>query len=193
MKQTSNFGSGLPFADFVHCPNCGNKPFSRHGDRALSCAQCGFKFYFNCASATGAFLFHRGQLILGVRGKEPQKGLLDLPGGFIEYDETAEDALIREVKEELNLAVSSLIYLTSAPNDYLYAGVLYKTTDIYFIGKVEDISAIKARDDVADFCLIAPEALDPQQLAFPSGRKALRHLLERSRADPNFLSNLSAS
>ncbi len=104
--------------------------------------------------------------------------MLDFPGGFIEFDETAEQALAREVEEELNIKISSATYLTSVPNDYIYADVLYKTTDLYFICGVEDISNLKAMDDVAGFRLALPEEIDPQCLAFESGKKALQCLLE---------------
>ena len=64
------------------------------------------------------------------------------------------------------------------PNDYWFAGVLYKTTDLYFICEIEDFSCIKAMDDVAGFLWVAPEDIKPRQLAFTSGRIALQRLLE---------------
>jgi len=173
--------SGVPLADFIHCPRCGAASLSSVEERAVGCPACGFKFYFNCATAVAALLFYRGRLVLGVRAKEPRKGMLDMPGGFVEFDETAEEALRREILEELNLAITQPAYLLSAPNEYVYAGILYKTTDLFFVCEANDISAIKAGDDVADYRLVAPSGLDPQTLAFPSARAALRRLLELPR------------
>lgn len=167
-----------PFADFIHCPRCGGASLQKHDARAIRCADCDFKFYFNCATATAAIILYHGKLLLGIRGKDPQKGKLDFPGGFVEFDETAEDALAREVREELNINVENLVYLISAPNDYWYANVLYKTTDIYFICTINDIKGIKPMDDVTDYLLAYPEQVDPQRLAFKSGRIALQKLLE---------------
>jgi ADP-ribose pyrophosphatase YjhB (NUDIX family) len=169
---------GTPFADFNHCPRCGAASLSKHDGRAVRCADCDFQFYFNCATSAAAFIFHQGKLLMGVRGKDPQQGMLDFPGGFVEFDETAEDALAREVHEELNVKLTSLAYLTSVPNDYWFAGVLYKTTDLYFVCEIEDISSLKAMDDVTGFLLAAPEDIEPRQLAFASGRIALQRLLE---------------
>jgi ADP-ribose pyrophosphatase YjhB (NUDIX family) len=155
-------------------------------ERAVLCPACGFEFYFNCASSVAALLLSQGKLVLGVRAKAPQQGMLDPPGGFIEFDETAEQALRREVMEEFNLEISNPVYLTSAPNDYAYGGLVYKTTDLFFVCEVEDISTIKVGDDVGGYELTDPFALDPQRLAFPSGRIALRQLKEllRSTATP---------
>jgi ADP-ribose pyrophosphatase YjhB (NUDIX family) len=175
--QTGTQG-GVPFADFVHCPRCGQAALTMLAERAIHCLSCGFQFYFNSATAVGALLLHQGQLVLAVRAKNPQLGMLDLPGGFVEFDETAEDALRREVWEELKLTVTNPVYLASAPNDYLYANILYKTTDLFFVCAVDDISAIQAGDDVAAYQLADPASLDPLTLAFPSSRAALRRLLE---------------
>ncbi len=106
--------------------------------------------------------------------------MLDFPGGFVEFDETAENALAREVREELNIEISAPVYLASFPNNYRYADILYKTTDLFFICHVDDICSIKAMDDVADYLLLAPEEVDLERLAFASGRNALQWFLKLS-------------
>ncbi len=124
-----------------------------------------------------AFVFHQGRLILAVRARDPQRGALDLPGGFLDFDETVEQGLKREIREELNIETLDFRYLTSAPNDYAYGGVLYKTADLFFTCQAPDIRGIRPGDDVADFRLIAPADLEPSALAFASSRTALQALL----------------
>ncbi|RLE58684.1 MAG: ADP-ribose pyrophosphatase [Thermoprotei archaeon] len=46
-----------------------------------------------------------GKILLVKRGKDPFKGKYALPGGFVEYGEKVEDAIIREVLEETNVRV----------------------------------------------------------------------------------------
>ena len=60
-----------------------------------------FIYYFNPSSAVACFIRNsRGELLLVRRAKEPAKGRLDLPGGFVDMHESAEEAAQREVKEE---------------------------------------------------------------------------------------------
>lgn len=164
-----------PLTDcFRFCPRCGQaEPDIRH-ERYLLCGQCGFLFYFNSAAAAGAFIFHEGKLILCVRARNPGQGRLDVPGGFVEFGETVEQGLRREIAEELHLEVRELRYLTSAPNEYLYAGVLYRTCDLFFVAEVASIAGLSAADDVEAVVMKRPEEVDETEFAFASTRRAFR-------------------
>ena len=62
--------------------------------------------YFNPALAVNAIIVSDSEKILLVRRTiEPFNGLWSLPGGFVEYDETVEEALTREVEEETGLKI----------------------------------------------------------------------------------------
>lgn len=166
-----------PASLFRYCPCCGKEGLQIGSGRDLRCPHCGFLYFFNSAVAAGAFVFHGGKLVLVVRAKEPARGTLALPGGFIDFDESVEEGLKREIYEELHLETAHFRYLTSAPNDYLYAGVPYKTTDLFFVCEAQDLGTIRAADEVSDYVLIAPEDLDPARLAFPSLRAAFAALM----------------
>jgi 8-oxo-dGTP diphosphatase len=51
------------------------------------------------------------KILLVRRKKDPYKGLLSIPGGFINEGETAEDAMMREAKEETSLISEPLAIL----------------------------------------------------------------------------------
>lgn len=59
-----------------------------------------------------------GSIVLVRRRKPPYEGYWALPGGFVEYGETVEKAVKREVKEEtgLDVDVKGLIGVYSKPN-----------------------------------------------------------------------------
>jgi hypothetical protein len=89
-----------------------------------------------------------------------------------------EDGLRREIAEELSIEVSELRYLMSAPNDYRYAGIPYKTADLFFVCESLDRERLQAADDVAEVVLVDPLQVNPDQFAFASTRRAFDALLE---------------
>ena len=163
---------------FRFCPRCAAPGPEIRRDRQLTCPRCGLQFFFNTAAAAGAFVFVEGQLLLCVRAHEPGQGMLDVPGGFIEFDESVEEGLRREIAEELSIEVSELRYLMSAPNDYRYADIPYKTADMFFVCEAKDGGALMAADDVADVVRVDPFQVNPEQFAFASTRIAFMALLE---------------
>jgi 8-oxo-dGTP diphosphatase len=60
---------------------------------------------------------HHGRILLMERGTEPFRGDWVLPGGLVDPGETVEEAVVREVREELGLTVEvvRLIGVFSTP------------------------------------------------------------------------------
>jgi NAD+ diphosphatase len=155
------------------CPKCGSGDLVRPIVGKMVCRSCGFELYFNAAAAVMAFITDdQGRLLVTRRARDPQKGALGLPGGFVELGESAEQAVVREVKEETALDVVSSVYLCSGANTYPYKGVVYKSVDLAFACRVRDIDEMRAADDVAELHWLRPEEIDPHQFAFDSMRTA---------------------
>lgn len=162
-----------------YCPRCGQS-WDFSSPNFFKCEGCGFSYYHGVsAAASGIILNENRELALIRRAHDPQKGLLDVAGGFLEYGETAEEGLAREIKEELNVSVTSMRYLGAFPNQYFFKGLLYYTIDITFICAVPDLSAVKPADD-AEECVIRTlnDALF-SELAFESTKQALKQLMEK--------------
>ena len=146
----------------------------------FQCAACGFHFYFNAAIAVAAILLGPDDRVLFIRrAKDPAKGKLAVPGGFVDIGETAEQALRREIREEVNLVVGPLEYLCSAPNQYLFAKINYPVLDFFYITRAESLDGIAALDGVESFEWHAPKAVSEAEIAFPSVLFAVRSYAQR--------------
>jgi NADH pyrophosphatase NudC (nudix superfamily) len=163
---------------FIHCPRCGRATLKPSTIKSFACTACQFVFYLNCAAATVALILNKKNQLLVVRRKQdPFKGTLDLPGGFAEPGEKIEQSLIREIKEELDLDITHLEYLCSAPNTYPYKSVVYPVTDMAFVCKVKTFDTIKARDDVDNFYFIDLAKLDTRLFGLSSPKQIIQHYL----------------
>ncbi|MBN8705488.1 MAG: NUDIX domain-containing protein [Bacteroidetes bacterium] len=166
---------------FQFCPRCGKKSFKPNSEKSFGCSNCGHLYFINPGGAVaGLITDSEGRLLLVKRAGNPGKGLFDLPGGFVDLGERAEDALKREIKEELNLVIKDLVYLTTFPNQYFYKDVQYFTLDLAFICIPESIETIKAADDVAGFEFFEPDQIPLNEIAFDSIRNMVKLFTEKS-------------
>ncbi len=165
---------------FRHCPQCG-KAQPATGRAPFHCVACGFLFYFNPAIAVGAVLLAPDETILLIRrAKDPHRGKLTVPGGFVDAGEVAEAALRREIREEVGMEVERLDYFCSLPNQYHYQGVTYQVLDFFFIGRVNAKSAQADPGEVAEVCWLARDRVTLDEIAFDSVREMLRRFLGRA-------------
>lgn len=163
-----------PLHQFVYCPVCGAKSFAVRNEKAKQCGECGFTYYFNPSASVACFVTNReGELLLVRRAREPAKGTLDLPGGFLDMYETAEEAVRREVKEETGLLLDHCRYLFSLPNVYPYLGFDVHTLDLFFECHVDTFGPVRAGDDAAAIVILSPRELDPDAFGLHSIRKAV--------------------
>ena len=81
-----------------------------------ACDECGQ--WEKPSLAVDAIVINADKILLIKRGKEPWKGMLAFPGGFVEQGEDPEVAVIRELKEECGLdgVVEKLVCVKGDPN-----------------------------------------------------------------------------
>ncbi|MEI6752179.1 MAG: NUDIX domain-containing protein [Paludibacter sp.] len=167
---------------YLFCPVCGSNKFVQNNIKSKRCESCGFVYFMNPSAAVAAFILNdEGELLVCKRGKEPAKGTLDLPGGFIDDNESAEQAIVREVAEELDAKVIECNYKFSLPNLYLYSGLTIPTLDMFFSCKLEDTKNMKPADDVEDCWFVPINDLNPELFGLNSVSKAIGMFLETSK------------
>ena len=158
-----------------YCPRCGCDRFiTSDNGRSFNCAECSFNFYLNNSAAVACLIFDKkGRLLLVRRAIEPSIGMLDLPGGFIEPMERAEEAVVREIREELNVSVVKMEYLTSFPNEYIFSEFSVFTIDLAFICEIDRFEGIVPKDDVAGIEFVKPEEVQKEELCSESMKKII--------------------
>lgn len=167
-----------PLSLFAYCPRCGSSHFFVHDFKSKRCEACGFEYYFNSAAATVAFIINeKDELLVCSRAKEPQKGTLDLPGGFIDMGETGEEGVAREVMEETGLKVVKAEYMFSLPNIYPFSGFEVHSLDLFFRCTVIADDCVHAMDDVAAATFIPLKDVDPDKFGLGSIRRGLIRLI----------------
>jgi NAD+ diphosphatase len=163
-----------------YCPRCGCKDFKTNDQgRSFYCIMCNFNYYVNSSAAVACLIFNEeGKLLLARRAIEPAKGMLDLPGGFVEPMESAEAAIVREIWEELGVKVTKTTFLVSFPNEYIFSGLSVFTVDLAFICKVDDLNRIVPADDVSEIEFIFPEEIKAEELCSESMFNIINHYIK---------------
>jgi NAD+ diphosphatase len=159
--------------EYQFCPKCGSKA-ERKLPNLLICSKCSYNFYLN-PSPTNAIIIENasGEILIAKRKFDPKKGFLDLPGGFVEPEETLEDSSVREAKEELGADIFDVTYFASYPDEYLYQGVNIKTIGFTLTAKIKEDSEIKPADDIEEARFYKKDEIPLDQIAFPSVRQGL--------------------
>jgi ADP-ribose pyrophosphatase YjhB (NUDIX family) len=167
-----------PIDLFRFCPRCGlSLPSENQGRCPFSCTGCGFVFYFNPTVAAAAFVFDpEGRILLIRRAKDPGANKLGVPGGFIDFGESAEEGLRREMREEVGIEIGQVRFLDSFPNLYHYREVTYPVVDLYFTAATAAPASARPLDAVTMVEWRKPGEVTEEEVAFPSTWLAFKAL-----------------
>ena len=165
-----------PIQVYKYCSRCGSKKFKLKGKSLRICQDCGLRYYFHALPATAVVLSNeQGEILLTKRATEPAKGTWDLPGGFTDWGETAEQAIKREILEELGIKSPKLNFTGTFLDKYLYNGIEYQVLVTAFCGRLNRSAKIKLSSENSVFKFVVPSKIKLNELGLPG----IREIVER--------------
>lgn len=124
----------------------------------------------------GAVVLREGAILLEQRGKPPAEGTWSIPGGLVELGETAEGAVVREVREEtgLEVVVGPLLGLFQPVQRDADGRIRYHFVVIDFLAYYQ-AGDLRPGDDAAALAWVSPAELEHYELA-----EATRAMIKRA-------------
>lgn len=113
-----------------------------------------------------AFIQHDNKVLIVRRSQNESflPGYYEMPGGKVEFGETAEDALIREIKEELNLKIKPMQPFSVF--SYTSSNSTKHTIDIQFKAELDDdVNNIKLSKEHDDYKLVSEDELNEYKIS----------------------------
>ena len=154
------------------CSTCGGAVTKTDDEYSrYACGPCGAVHYLNPKVSAGVIVVADRSILLVRRAIEPYAGHWNLPAGYVEYEETCEEAAVREAREEagVEVALRGLHGVYSCIDDPRahYVLVIYRA----------DIRSgeLRGGDDVDEARFFARDTL-PTHIAFDGMRRAIRAL-----------------
>lgn len=136
------------------------------------CLACGL--YKTRGVTIDALIIRNTRILLIKRKLDPYKNLWALPGGHLDFDETIEDAVRREVKEETGLVTTTLKLLGVFSQPQRHPGQFIAVAFV-----VETTGEPIAGDDAGE-CNFFPLTALPKPLAFDHTEMIKKYLEKRN-------------
>ena len=173
-------GNFSPLSVFKFCPKCGHPDLSPDTEKSLRCSRCNLRYFINMSASVAAIIRNtKNEVLFTIRKHEPSAGMLDLPGGFVDLGETAEDALKREILEELNLKTLKTEFIGTFTNKYIFESVEYETLDLVFNCSVGSFEELRVADDVSGYIFIDPSLVKHEEIGLESIKEIVDFIVSK--------------
>ncbi|MBI5798513.1 MAG: GNAT family N-acetyltransferase [Candidatus Yonathbacteria bacterium] len=137
-----------------------------------TCEICAFE---NPKPTATAIIIKNNEILVAKRNQYPFRGEWDFVGGYMEKEETPEQALRRELKEELHVDVRSMAYIGAFTGTDSYKGQKFPIISFAYLIELEGDMILNHEN--SDIAWVSLKSLDT--IAFDSNQKILKHLKEK--------------
>ena len=163
---------------YKHCPNCGaTYSPADYAPEKIHCQKCQFDFYLSPKPCNALIIENdHGDILLVKRKFDPGKGKWDVPGGFIDPQETLEESSSREAMEELGVHIGGVEYCASYPSTYLFQGITSSILNFIVKARITG-GTLTAGDDAEEFHFFSEQEIPWDKLAFDYLHEALKDYL----------------
>lgn len=117
------------------CGRCGAETAMKRDERAKLCPECGLIIFPRISPAIIVAVLNNGKILLG-HNRRHTKAMYSLVAGFVEAGESLEQAVRREIREEVSIEVDHIRYWGSQPWPFPDSLMIGFTAD-YKSGTVE--------------------------------------------------------
>ena len=154
------------------CSRCGTPLQFDQQDRCLLCLQCDYRSYPKISPCVIVAVY-RGRQILLAQSHRYRNDMYSCLAGYIECGESAEQAIVREVREEVSISVGNIRYIASQAWPFPHQLMLGYVAEYQAGNLLKEDAELRAADwfDVDNLPQIPP----PQTIA--------RQLIEQAIAD----------
>ena len=158
------------------CGRCGAPMEAKATERAKLCPRCGLHHFPRLAPAI-IVLVERGRALLLARSRHFAKGMYSVIAGFVEPGETLEEAVVREVREEIGISIKEIRYFGSQPWPFPHSLM------IGFTATYEDGEIVLDDSEIEDAGWFTRDNLPPLPGKISIARRLIDGFLEKQRND----------
>lgn len=162
-----------------YCSQCGSTVSQRipeQDDRPrYICDTCHYIHYENPRIVVCALPCYEDKVLMCKRAIEPRYGLWTLPGGFMENDETTQDAALRETWEEAraNISIGNMYALYNLPH--------INQVHIFYLAQLESTDYAAGMESL-QVELLTEQETPWDEIAFTAVHDALQHYFRDRRS-----------
>ena len=141
----------------------------------MNCELCNFN---NPKASATAVIIQNNKLLLLKRNEEPYKGTWDLPGGYLDGQESPQDAIRREMREELGVYVKEETFIKTVSGSGKWGNKVFPVISFFYLVDIGD-QKIKLNKENSKLKWIAIKDLHSEDIAWDTNKEIVKYIKQK--------------